>query len=133
MPVQSRMRKRFTAVAGAVAISALTGCLDVNDDPSKIAILAIVSGSQQTVTVGTQAPLPLIVRAYNNSALTLEGKDITWTVDGGTISASRTVTDDTGTSQVTYTAPNLAGTTQVRASAEGITVTFNFTIVAASG
>ena len=128
-----RMRKRFTAVAGAAAIAVLSGCLDVNDDPTQVAVLAIVSGSQQNVPVGTQAPLPLIVRAYNHSALTLEGKDVNWTVSGGTISSTRTVTDDTGTSQVTYTAPNLAGTAQVRATAEGISVTFNLTVVPASG
>ena len=133
MLTRRRLRKRFTAVTGAVAITALTGCLDVNDDPSKVAVLAVVSGSQQTVTIGTQAALPLIVRAYNQSAITLEGKEITWTVSAGTISALRTVTDDTGTSQVTYTAPNLAGNAQVRATTEGITVTFNLTIVAASG
>ena len=126
-----RMKKRFTLFAGAAAISALSGCLDVNDDPTQVAVLAIVSGSQQNVQIGTPAALPLVVRAYNNSALTLEGKDVDWTVTGGTISSSHTVTDDTGTTQVTYTAPNLAGTTQVRATAEGISVTFNLTVVPA--
>jgi hypothetical protein len=128
-----RTKKRFTAVAGAAVLTALAGCLDVNDDPTRVAVLAIVSGSQQNVQVGTQAALPLVVRAYNQSALTLEGKNVDWTVSGGTISAPRTVTDDTGTSQVTYTAPNLVGTTQIRATAEGISVTFNLTIVPASG
>ena len=128
-----RVKKRFTVFAGAAAITALSGCLDVNDDPTQVAVLAIVSGNQQNVPVGTQAPLPLIVRAYNHSALTLEGKDVDWVVTGGTISSTRTVTDDTGTSQVTYTAPNVAGTAQIRASADGITVSFNLIIVPASG
>jgi hypothetical protein len=126
-------KNRFIAFAGAVAITALTGCLDVNDDPTQVAVLAIVSGSQQVVPAGTQAALPLVVRAYNHSALTLEGKNVDWVVTGGTISAARTVTDDTGTSQVTYTAPNVTGTAQIRATSEGITVTFNLTVVPASG
>lgn len=133
MLTRRRLRKRFTAVTGAVAITALTGCLDVNDDPSKVAVMTIISGSQQTVPVNTQAPLPLVVRVYNMSALTLEGKTVDWTVSGGSVSADKTVTDDTGTSQVNYTTPNLPGTVQIRATSEGITVTFNLTIIAAPG
>ncbi|HEX6574426.1 MAG TPA: hypothetical protein VF042_05595 [Gemmatimonadaceae bacterium] len=128
------MKRRITNVAGAAAIIVLGGgCLDVNDDPGKVAVLAVVSGSQQNVEVGKAAAQPLVVRAYNNSALGLEGKEIEWTASAGTISASRTTTDDTGASQVTYTAPNLSGTAQVRATSDGITVTFTLTIVAASG
>ena len=133
MLTKARLRRRMTFVAAGAAITALTGCLDVNDDPGRVAVLAVVSGSQQNVTVGTAAAQPLIVRAYNNSALGVEGDEIPWTVSAGTVSASRTTTDDTGASQVTYTAPNQSGVAQVRAMANGITVTFNLTIVAASG
>ena len=63
----------------------------------------------------------------------MEGVTVDWDVpgNGGALSATTTVTDDTGTASVTYTPPSAPGTVQIRATAEGLTVTFNLTIIAA--
>jgi hypothetical protein len=87
------------------------------------------------VQVGANSAAPLVVRAYDENASGIPDVDIDWSVlnNGGSVSAGATTTDDTGTAQVSYTAPSTPGNVQVTATTEGLTVTFNLTIVAASG
>jgi hypothetical protein len=130
------MNHRARRIAGSLALLAIAGCLDVNDNQEGLAVLAIVSGNQQTLQAGGAA-VPLVVRAYNASAVALQGVGVSWAVvsGGGSITPSSNQTDDTGTASVNYTPPATvgAGAVQVRASAEGLSVTFNIIITAASG
>jgi hypothetical protein len=127
--------KRY-GVLGAIAVAfSGGGCFSLDTAQEGLALLAIISGTQQTIQVGSTNAAPLVVRAYDANAIALQDIKVDWTVppNSGTVSATRTLTDDTGTSSVTYTPPSSPGTVQVRATAEGISVTFNLIIAPASG
>lgn len=126
--------KRYRVLGAIGLLSIASGCgLDTSIEG--VAVLAIISGNQQTVQVGSVAPAALVVRAYDQDAIAVPDVDVDWSIitTGGSLSASSTVTDDTGTSSVTFTAPSTAGTVQVRATAEGLAVTFNLIVAPASG
>lgn len=114
----------------AIAIAAIIGGCSLDTTPEGLAALAIISGSQQTVKVGAMSAQPLVVRAFDVNGLSISDIEVRWTVaaNGGTVSASRTLTDDTGTTSVNYTAPSTPGNVQVRATADELTVTFNLII-----
>jgi hypothetical protein len=89
----------------------------------------------QTVQAGTTAAAPLVIRAYDQAAQPLPDIDVDWTVNtgGGSLSATSSVTDDTGSASVNFIAPSTPGNVQISAEADGISVTFSLTVVAASG
>ena len=128
------VRKRYRAV-GAMAFGAVVGGCSLDTTPEGLSVLAIISGSQQTVKVGAQAAQPLVVRAFDVNGLGMPGLNVDWDIatNAGTVSSSRTVTDDTGTTQVNYTAPSTAGNAQIRATTGGLTVTFNLIVEPLSG
>ena len=127
--------KRYLVLGAIGLLSLAGGCVSLDTSVEGLAVLAIISGNQQTVQVGAVAPAALVVRAYNQNAIALPDIDVDWTINtnGGSLSAASTVTDDTGTSSVNFTAPSTPGNVQVRATAEGLSVTFNLTVIAASG
>ena len=124
-------QKRFRAVK-AIAIAAIIGGCSLDTTPEGLAVLAIISGSQQTVKAGAMSAQPLVVRAFDVNGLSMKDIEVRWTVatNSGTVSASRTLTDDTGTTSVNYTAPSTPGNVQIRATAEELTVTFNLVVEA---
>jgi len=120
--------KGFRLIA-AVALATLGAGCSLDTVPKGLAVLAIVSGTQQNIQVG-KAGAPLVVKAFDVNGLGMEGVKVDWTIpaNSGTISSTRTTTDDTGQTSVDYTAPSNAGQVQVRATAENISVTFNLII-----
>jgi hypothetical protein len=135
-PVMS-IAKRFAprlVIVGLIAASG--GCLSIDTSNEGVAVLTVATGNDQTVQVGKTAAVPLVVRAFDNAAQPMEDVEITWSINpagGGSVSTVTTTTDDAGFSQVDFTAGPTAQTVFVRASAEGLTVSFTMTVVAASG
>lgn len=129
--------KRFaprTAIALFIAMSG--ACLSIDSEIEGVAVLTVVSGNEQTLQVGSTNAVPLVVRAFDNAAQPMEGVTVTWSVNpssGGTVSTSSTTTDGAGMTQVNFTPGSTPQTLFVRASAEGLTVSFTLTIVAATG
>ena len=126
-------RYRLLGLIGLMSVAG--GCFSLDTSIKGLAVLAIISGNQQTIQPGAAAAAPLVVRAYDENALALPNIKVTWSINttGGSLSGTSTTTDDTGTASVTFTAPSTPGNVQVRASAEGLSVTFNLTVVPASG
>ena len=93
--------------------------------------LAIVSGDDQSVTVGT-ASAPMIIRATDDDGNPLSGVVLNWSANNGTLSAASTTTGADGTAQVTLT-PAAAGPFSVSAALSTSTtpVVFDGTAVAA--
>ena len=86
----------------------------------------ISSDNQQGLPI-TPLPNPLVIKVIDQNGIALEDIVVTFTVTagGGTLSATRTMTDENGRAQSTLTlGPNL-GTNTVEVSVAGITVTFN--------
>ena len=126
--------KKRSRAAAAVGIAAFISSCSLDTTPEGLSVLAIISGSQQTVTAGAMSAQPLVVKAFDVNGLGMTDVEVRWTVaNGGTVSASKTVTDDSGQTSVTYTAPSTPGNVQVRATADELTVTFNLIVVPVSG
>ena len=135
-PVMSIV-KRFTprlAIAALIATSA--GCLSIDTTDEGVAVITVATGNEQTVQAGKAAAVPLVIRAFDNAAQPMEGVEVTWSVNpssGGSVSSSTTTTDSAGFTQVDFIAGATPGTVFVRASADGLTVSFTITVVAAPG
>ena len=101
----------------ASGIFHLTGTIPISS-------LTIVSGDQQSTTVGTAFAAPLVVQVTPASA----GLAVAFTATGGaTLSAPSVNTDANGQAIVNVTAGPSAGAIQVTATAGGLTQTFNLT------
>src|SRR5678815_264300 len=126
--------RRYLAV-GATGIAALVGGCTIEGTGDSVAVLTIVSGSQQTVKVGQTSAQPLVVKALDVNGLGMSDVEVTWDLEAnaGTVSASSTFTDETGQASVTYTAPATPGNVQINATADNLTVTFNLVIAPLSG
>ncbi len=97
--------------------------------------LAGVSGDGQTGVAGTTLAAPLVVQVTDAFGNPIEGVPITWTPDGGSVSATSTTTDGEGLTSVTRTLGPTAGAQTTLASSEGLAgspVTFNHTVTAGS-
>ncbi len=96
------------------------------------AVLAIVSGNNQSAMVGTPLPAALVASvkdAYNNP---VAGVNVNWAAatGGGSVSAATVATSAAGTASVTRTLGSTVGGQTTTASAAGTTpasVTFNAT------
>jgi len=128
---QARFVPRSLAAA---ALLFLGGCLSIDQAPSGIAVLLIVSGNNQTIAPGSTNASPLVVRALDAGAAPLPGSTVTWSVSqgSGSVSAATTLTDDAGQASVNFTPGSATGTSQVKATSEGLTVTFTINIAAAT-
>jgi hypothetical protein len=133
MPRLLRRTLSHTRYVGTIGLLSLAGC-SLNTAQEGLAVMTIVTGNQQTVQVNAVAG-PLTVRAYTADAKSIQNEPVKWAIasGGGSLSATDTLTDDTGAATVTYTAGPTAGTATITATAENVRVTFNITIVAASG
>ena len=131
MPAMSILKRFRPAILGVSLLTALSGCLSVGDAFDGVALLTVITGNEQNVVVNTAAAVPLVVRAYDNNADPIEGVDVSWSVSGtGTVTPSSSTTDATGSATASFTAGSTTGPTQVRATADGLTVTFTFTVIA---
>jgi hypothetical protein len=94
------------AVSAGIAGSAITPLIftatSVNPSPSSI---TVISGNNQSGTVGTTAATPLRVRVLDASSNPLIAATVTWAVTTGsaTLSASSSVTDASGDATVNLT------------------------------
>lgn len=120
---------RFTA---ALALIALSGCLDV-DSPRGLTILQIISGKDQTLPTGGVAA-PMIVRAYDERSSPMPGVVVTWAVaqGTGTLSAVSSTTDANGDASTIFTAGTTTGTVYITATADPLQLVFSAQIVPAS-
>lgn len=123
-------------MAIALLLTVSAGCLSIDTEVEGVAFLTVVSGNNQNLQVGSTNAVPLVVRAFDNASQPMEGAQITWAVNpssGGSVSSSSTTTDSAGFSQIDFTPGATPGTVFVRATADGLTVSFTITVVAASG
>src|SRR3954469_25512100 len=91
--------------------------------------ISIVSGSNQTGTVGTKLANPLIVRVRSGN-VAMVGVTVTFavTLNNGSVIPTSAVTDSTGRASTTLMLGTAAGTNRVVASAANIgSVTFSAT------
>ena len=90
--------------------------------PGAPTALAILSGNNQTTTVGTAFPKNLVVKARDSLSNGVPGIAITFSDGGagGTFSGNPIVTNSLGQATVTYTAGITPGTVKIIASANGL-------------
>jgi hypothetical protein len=124
-------RSRCRTFAAVIALS-LAACSD-STDPRAATGLTLVSGNDQTTTVGTAAASALVVAVTDQNGAALSGTTVSWAVSqgSGTLSASTTTTDSNGQASVTFT-PNVEGASVVTASVSGISSTVQFTVTASA-
>ncbi len=106
--------------------------------PSSPATLLLVSGNNQSGTVGKPLPLPFTVQATDTAGNGVSGVAITFavTAGGGTLSTLQVTTNSTGAASTTLTLGPNSGTNTVMASAgslSGSPIVFTGTGVAAGG
>jgi VCBS repeat-containing protein len=93
--------------------------------------IELASGNNQSATVGTALPSPLVVRVTDASDNPVANVGVTWAAQvGGSVSDATTATDANGLAQVTRTLGVLPGTYTTTATVEGLSgspVTFTST------
>jgi hypothetical protein len=136
--MQAPWRSSRRALRAAIACVALlvVGCSsDDSTSAPEPGSLAVASGDQQHVAVGTTAPEPLVVTVLDKSGNALPGVTVTWEVQsgGGTLSAVESVTDATGMARVEYSAGTGSGPVVVSATVDGLdAVTFDESVIASA-
>jgi hypothetical protein len=98
------------------------------DDPTTI---ELVSGNDQSASVGGALPNPLVVRVTDANDIPVANVGVVWTAEvGGSVSAENTATDASGLAQVTRTLGLLPGPYTTIAAVDGLSgspVTFTST------
>ncbi len=72
-----------------------------------------------SVTIGASRSLVFTAVLRTSSGRPLAGRELLWSVDGGLLSSSRTLTDPQGRSRNTFYAPSFAGTVHIQVSFSG--------------
>jgi len=90
---------------------------------SAVAALTVVSGGKQSGTVGSNLPLPIVIKAKNSSGGAVAGVSISFS-DGstGTFSPNPAVTGTNGQASTTYTLPKVPKVYTVTASYGSVSV-----------
>lgn len=118
---------------GITPVEAAFTAIAVSDDANGI---AYVSGDGQSAPVNSTLAEPLVVQVTDQFGNPISGVTISWTAnDGGSVSASSTVTDGNGQTSVTRTLGGNAGQQTTTATADGLAgspVTFTHTATAGS-
>jgi len=84
----------LTARCVIIAALAATACnSDVTNPASKVASVAIVSGDQQTASVGSTLPLPVVLQAMDVNGRPVRGVKIHYIVFGSLITGDPTPGD----------------------------------------
>jgi uncharacterized protein with beta-barrel porin domain len=92
--------------------------------------VSVSSGNNQTGTVGTALPLPLVVLVQDNGVAS-PNNVINWTTTGGTLSAESSLADTIGLATINLTLPATAGVVTVTGTrADDNTVFATFTATA---
>lgn len=136
-PTLDRRARRTLAGALAWTAALAVGC---NEDGGITLGLPfaseveVVSGSGQSVAVGSPAGQPFVVRVLDQSENPMVGAAVTFAIasGGGSLSATRTTTDSAGLASTTYTAGTTTGPATITATAAELSpVTFQATITPA--
>ncbi|HLZ43960.1 MAG TPA: choice-of-anchor D domain-containing protein [Candidatus Sulfotelmatobacter sp.] len=91
-----------------VTASGYTSATFTETATQAVSKLGLVSGGQQTGTVGQPLPLPLVVKAKNSSGQIVVGASITFSSpQGGSFSPNPAITDSSGNATTTYTLPTI--------------------------
>jgi alpha-tubulin suppressor-like RCC1 family protein len=115
------------AAAGVLAGAVLLGAscskapepvgLDLNGPPTA---LTLVSGNTQTGPAGERLPNDLVVFLQDATGRAVPAAQVSWTVSGGTLSATIDSTGEDGRSSVQWTLPLAPGDYSVEASVNGL-------------
>jgi hypothetical protein len=109
--------KAQTLTLEATATNYLTTSLTEVAAPGAAAKMVTVSGANQTGTVGTPLPAPIVVKVEDQYGNGVPGLPVSYTGGaGGTFSANPVITDSTGSATVSYTLPRKAETITITAS-----------------
>ena len=100
--------------------------------------IVALSGQDQSGPVNSTLPNPLVVQVSDPFGNPITGVTVTWTVDGGAVSAGTSTTGADGTTSVTRTLGGMAGAQHTFATVDGlagspVTFTHTATAGAASG
>jgi VCBS repeat-containing protein len=126
----------------ALALPAIaTSCGDGLGLPEdfKPAVIAIVSGNEQSAPAGVALSKPLVVRVMDASQRPVEGQGVEFTIDagGGQVTPADVVTGSDGTASANWTLGALAGQQIVKAKVIGdglpASLLVNFSATALSG
>jgi hypothetical protein len=118
---------KVTIKASAPCCASATRTETVTAGPA--ATIAVLSGNNQTGTVSTPLPQPLVSRVTDQYSNPVPGVPVTYS-DGGTggsFSSNPVTTDIHGNTTVGYTAPSVAGTVTVQAAVMGVSSPAIFT------
>ncbi len=124
-----------STAGGTVQITASAGTLSVTFTITvnvPVTGLTIVSGYQQTTSVGAVFPQPLVVQLSASGGQVAANVPVQFAITTGsaTLSAATVNTDSSGRASVMVTAGNTAGSVSVTASAQGFSRSFALTVVA---
>jgi hypothetical protein len=90
--------------------------------------VAVVSGDNQSMSAGTNAPQPLKVKVTDQVGNAVPGTSVTFTAPSGSFTGSPATTDSGGNASVTYTAGTSAGPVTVTATAGSASAQFHETV-----
>jgi len=106
--------KTITITGSATGYSSATFTETATQSVTK---LGLVSGGQQTGTVGAPLASPIVVRAKNSSNQVVVGASITFSSpQGGSFSPNPAITDSSGDATTTYTLPTIPESITVTAT-----------------
>lgn len=92
------------------------------------ASITIVSGDNQSTTVGTALPQPLVVTVTDNLGAAVPGATVTFSAPSGSFTGNPATTDAAGQASVAYTAGTTAGSVTIAATAGSASADFHATI-----
>lgn len=123
--------KSGTYTVSANAPNYATANFTETASPGTPTALERISGNDQTTTVNTALPDPLVVKVHDAYQNGVAGVSISFSDQGagGTFSPNPAITNSAGEVTVIYTAGNTAGTVRVTGATSGLTnVTFTETV-----
>ena len=117
-------------IAAAACVLALNACDDGAPAEDRVTTVEVVSGDDQTQTVGAQLAQPLVVRALDSEGRPVGGARVEWLVaepPGGSVSPQSTVTDAEGRASAQWTLGTSAVVQSVSVLVGTASVTLNAT------
>jgi adhesin/invasin len=122
-----------TAVARVVGATGLEVRFNATVGAAGASRIEVASGGDQTATVGTELPDPLVVRVVDGFGNPVAGVEVSWSADEGSVSPAESVTGEDGRAGTSWTLGSTSGSQSASASSEGLSgspVDFSATAVA---
>ena len=115
--------KPQTLTITATSAGYSTATFTEQDTVGAVSALSVVSGGQQTGTVATTLPLPLVFKAKDAVGNVVPGASVSFTDNnGGTFSPNPAITGSNGQATTTYTLPTVAKSLAATASVGSVSV-----------